>query len=197
QLADRRGECIHQACPHYQRCFIERGIRQSRDATVVVANHALTLLQPFDAEDNDDGRKALPTRFVFDEGHHLFEAADSAFSTALCGSEAAELKRWLNGEERGKKSRRRGLSRRLSLIVGDSHPLLEHMAAIREATHFLPESGWLDRVGKDMPKYSTEEFLGAVRLQVMARSDEPNSPYSPEATPHPATDALLEKATAL
>ncbi len=197
QMADRRGECIHQACPHYQRCFIERGIRQSRDATVIVANHALTLLQPFDAEDNDDGRKALPTRFVFDEGHHLFEAADSAFSVALCGSETAELKRWLNGEERGKKSRRRGLSRRLNLIVGDSHPLLEHVAAIREATHFLPESGWLDRIAKEMPKNATEEFLAAVRVQVMSRSDAPNSPYSLETTPQPATDALLEKANAL
>ena len=28
-----------------------------------------------------------PVRYVFDEGHHLFDAADSAFSAHLTGSE--------------------------------------------------------------------------------------------------------------
>ena len=26
-LADQRGECIHSACSHYQKCFIERSIK--------------------------------------------------------------------------------------------------------------------------------------------------------------------------
>ena len=29
-LADRRGECIHAACPHYHNCFIEAAIRRAR-----------------------------------------------------------------------------------------------------------------------------------------------------------------------
>ena len=31
-LTDRRGECIYSACPHYKKCFIERGIRRARRA---------------------------------------------------------------------------------------------------------------------------------------------------------------------
>ncbi|MDR3537264.1 MAG: ATP-dependent DNA helicase, partial [Acetobacteraceae bacterium] len=43
QLADRRGECIHAACPHWRRCFIEHTVRRARTAELVVANHALVM----------------------------------------------------------------------------------------------------------------------------------------------------------
>lgn len=195
QMADRRGECIHQACPHYQRCFIERGIRNSRDATVIVANHALTLAQDFDredkGEDNDDGQKFLPSRMIFDEGHHLFEAADSAFSIAFNGHETAELKRWLISDHSLKRFRRRGLSQRLISIVGDSNPLVEHIHTIREAAEFLPEPGWLDRITKAMPKNTIEEFMTAIRNHVLSHCDQPNSPYDIEAHIDPLSLDLL------
>ena len=41
----------------------------------------------------------VPTRYVFDEGHHLLEAADSAFSVRLSGREGRELRRWIVGAE--------------------------------------------------------------------------------------------------
>src|SRR3546814_1702427 len=75
-LADRRGECIYSACQHYKKCFIERSVRAARQADIVVANHALVMIQAA-MGGGDDGQ--LPARYVFDEGHHLFEAADSAF----------------------------------------------------------------------------------------------------------------------
>ena len=81
-LADRRGECIHAACPHWRRCFIEHTIRRSRTAELVVANHALVMTQAAWGGLDDN---AVPTRYVFDEGHHVFDAADSAFSAALSG----------------------------------------------------------------------------------------------------------------
>ena len=40
-LTDKRGECIYSACPHYKRCFIERSVRAGRNASIVIANHAL------------------------------------------------------------------------------------------------------------------------------------------------------------
>ncbi|MFM7688563.1 MAG: ATP-dependent DNA helicase, partial [Alphaproteobacteria bacterium] len=108
-LADRRGECIHAACPHYRKCFVEHSIRRARGASIVIANHALVMIQAA-LGGGEDGR-AL--RLVFDEGHHLFDAADSAFSADLTGVELAELRRWLLGAEGGR-SRARGLKRRLS-----------------------------------------------------------------------------------
>src|SRR5262249_35610185 len=77
-LADRRGECIHSACPHFRRCFVEKNIRKARQARIVVANHALVMTQAA-LGGRDDA--TVPTRYVFDEGHHLLEAADGAFST--------------------------------------------------------------------------------------------------------------------
>ena len=109
-LIDRRGECVHAACPHYRTCFVEMAIRASRKADLVIANHALVLTQAaFDGARTARGQKAdmesAPLkRVVFDEGHHLFDAADSAFSACLSGQETAELRRWIRGPE----GRRRG-----------------------------------------------------------------------------------------
>ena len=104
-LVDRRGECVHAACPHYRTCFVEKTIRASRRADLVIANHALVLTQAaFDGArsargQQQDGETAALKRIVFDEGHHLFDAADSAFSACLSGQEAAELRRWIRGPE--------------------------------------------------------------------------------------------------
>ena len=43
-LTDRRGECVYAGCPHYRRCFIERAERASREADIVIANHALVMV---------------------------------------------------------------------------------------------------------------------------------------------------------
>lgn len=111
-LVDRRGECVHAACPHYKTCFIEKAIRASRKADIVIANHALVLTQAaFDGARSarnlkTDVETTVLRRIVFDEGHHLFDAADSAFSACLSGQEAAELRRWIRGPEgRGRRGR--------------------------------------------------------------------------------------------
>src|SRR5579864_1414853 len=98
EVTDRRGECVYAACPHYRVCFIERAIRRSRRAPIVVANHALVIAQSArdrnrDPEDESAAEKRV--RYVFDEGHHLFDAADSGFAVHLCGREMAELRRWI------------------------------------------------------------------------------------------------------
>ena len=87
-LADRRGECIHGACPHYKRCYVEHTIRRARTAELVVANHALVMIQAAHGFVDGAGSGgldggAVPTRYVFDEGHHVFDAADSAFAVRV------------------------------------------------------------------------------------------------------------------
>ncbi|RBM09352.1 ATP-dependent DNA helicase [Novacetimonas cocois] len=147
-IADRRGECIHGACPHYQRCFVEHSIRRARTADLVIANHALVMSQAAwhaldgagtGSEDN------IPTRYVFDEGHHLMDAADSAFSTELSGLEAAELRRWLLGAE-GARSRARGLKKRLDDLVVGMPQLETPLDAALLAAHALPAPGWSARL---------------------------------------------------
>ena len=125
ELTDRRGECIYAACPHYRVCFIERGLRRARRAPIVIANHALVMAQAtrdgLRAEETDDASPERTLRYVFDEGHHLFDAADSAFSAHLSGAEISELRRWIRGPE-GRPSRARGLGERVRDLLGPRTP---------------------------------------------------------------------------
>ena len=194
-LADRRGECIYAACPHYRKCFVEKNIRQAHRADIVIANHALVMhLTSSAAQDAD-----LPGRYVFDEGHHLFSSADSAFSLHLCGSETADLRRWMLGSEQqgSGRSRLRGLRRRIEdLIQGDGAALATLDAAI-EAARALPGPDWMQRLNSDTPKGAAESFLHLVQKQVHARAKGGDGPYSLETEAKPVQDGLLEAAYAL
>jgi len=165
-IADRRGECIHGACPHYRTCFVEHTIRRARGAELVVANHALVMAQAAWGGLDDD---AVPSRYVFDEGHHLFDAADSAFSAELSGVEGAELRRWLLGAEGGR-SRARGLRRRLEDLVAGEPELETPLEAALQAARALPALGWSGRLaGDETPANPSEAFLRLARIQVLAR----------------------------
>jgi ATP-dependent DNA helicase DinG len=194
-LADRRGECIYSACPHFRKCYIERAVRRARRAHIVVANHALVMVQAA-LGGLDDGH--LPTRYVFDEGHHLFDAADNAFSASLCGVETAEVRRWLLGaESETQRSRARGLKRRCEDLLGaDPRAALALDQAVRLA-HALPAPGWHQRVADGREQGPCEYFLGLARQQVYARSADGDSPYSLECDPRPAAAGVVEAAAVL
>jgi len=194
-LADRRGECIRSACQHYKKCFVEHSIRRARTARLVVANHALVMVQAA-LGGGEDGR---PTRYVFDEGHHLFDAADSAFSAALTGVEAAELRRWLLGAEGGR-SRAKGLRARIQELAGDIPELLGPMEAALHAARCLPGGGWYARLSDAAPLVEgnpTETFLHAARQQILARAPEDDGIYTLEIDLHPVSDAVAETGAAL
>jgi ATP-dependent DNA helicase DinG len=166
-LTDRRGECVYAGCPHYRKCFIERAARASAQADLVIANHALVMVNA--ARGRDAAQR--PTRIVFDEGHHVFEAADSTFAAALTGSEAIELRRWVIGPERGSKGRRRGLSARLADVASYDDAGAEAIAAARTAAEGLPADGWLQRLAEGAPSGEIEGLLGGVRALVYARDE--------------------------
>lgn len=225
-LADRRGECIHSACPHWKRCYVEHSIRRAATANLVVANHALVMVQA--ALGGGDDGPAL--RYVFDEGHHLFDAADGAFSAELSGAEMAELRRWLLGNEGGR-GRARGLRRRLEETLAEHPALIPPLELTEHSARALPASGWWDRWaalpeaeatlaedGEELPEdprgpslpapgmprragfrdgTPAEDFLRAVRAQVLARTAEGDPLYDAECDLHPLHDDLPEAAAAL
>src|SRR3546814_11606034 len=65
------------------------------------------------------GREAgnAATRIVFDEGHHLFDAADSTFAAALIGQEQIEFRCWTIGAVGKSRGRRRGLLARVMVVA--------------------------------------------------------------------------------
>jgi ATP-dependent DNA helicase DinG len=206
-LADRRGECIHGGCPHYRRCFVEHTIRRARTADLVVANHALVMAQSAWGGIDDN---SVPTHTVFDEGHHVFDAADGAFAAILSGVETAELRRWLVGAEGGR-SRARGLRRRLEELVAGKPALEAPLDAAVLAARALPAPGWTTRLSDNGPElegiapgqpHPTERFLRELRTLVLARlaGAEPVSEMSRglmEGDLYPVPDALKEAADRL
>ena len=202
-LVDRRGECVHSGCAHYRACFIERQIRASRRADVVIANHAVVLTQAaFDRGRAARGRPgdaetAALRRIVFDEGHHLFDAADNAFAAALSGQEAAEMRRWIRGPE-GRGRRGRGLELRLEEVLGAHEDARLSLDAAVRAASALPGEGWSGRiapgVGEATPSGPIETFLAAVLEQLRARAAPSDSGM--ECAARPALDAVRESARA-
>ena len=192
-LADRRGECIHSACPHFRRCFIEKNVRAARHARLVVANHALVMAQAALGGLDD---AALPTRYVFDEGHHLLDAADAAFSVRLSGHEGRELRRWLLGAEAGR-SRARGLRRRIGDLVEADEEAEAALVEALVASRILPADFWHQRLADDKPLPGFEAFLALVRHQVLARAASGDTAYRIEAEARPPIEGLIESATRL
>ncbi len=187
-LADRRGECIYAGCAHFRKCFIEKTVRRARGADIVVANHALVMVQAAFGGLDEAG---TPTRYVFDEGHHLFDAADSAFAAELSGSEAAELRRWLLGAEAdGGASRARGLKKRAEELIGESEVAKHALGDVLHAARALPAPGWHQRLADGRPQGPTEQFLALVRQDVMGRAPDGKSPYSLQCDPRPLADGL-------
>jgi ATP-dependent DNA helicase DinG len=200
-LVDRRGECVHAGCIHYRSCFVEKAVRASKRADIVIANHALVLTQAaFDGARAARGLKGdIETttlkRIVFDEGHHLFDAADSAFAAALSGAESAELRRWIRGPE-GRGRRGRGLEARLTEVLGDRDDARRALADATRAASVLPGEGWSGRIappdGQVNPIGPVEKFLVAVMEQLRARTSP--SDVGMECAARPALELVREMA---
>ena len=175
-LTDRRGECVYAGCPHYRKCFIERASRASAQADIVIANHALVMVNA--ARGREEATR--PTRYIFDEGHQLFDAADGMFSTALTGQEAIELRRWIIGPEGKARGRRRGLAARLADVASYDGDGAAAINAAAHAAQALPSDGWLQRIAESEPFGPVEALLGAVRGLVYARSTDEEAGYGLE-----------------
>jgi len=197
-LADRRGECIHSACAHYNRCFVEKSVRRSKRADIVISNHALVMVNAAYAPPGDgQGDRRRPTRYVFDEGHHVFDAADSAFSLYLSAQESAEMRHWIRGAEDGRRGRARGLRRRLEDLIADDAAALADLEAALEAARDLPGQGWQKRISAAQPLGPAETFFMTVRQSLYTRTEDAISPYDLQAHLHPAAADVAAAATPL
>ncbi|MDE8349157.1 MAG: ATP-dependent DNA helicase [Acidocella sp.] len=200
-IADRRGECIHAACEHYARCTIEHVVRKARMADIVIANHALVMAQAVWGGLDDD---YVAARYVFDEGHHIFDAADSAFAIELSGIQMAELRRWLLGAE-GARSRAKALAQRLEDLIAADEALLRHLDAALLAAKTLPAPGWSGRLTGGLEGLQhigtnpSELFLQSLRLQARARAQDADlaGTMPVEVELYPIEDEILESARQL
>jgi len=194
RLADRRGECIYSACEHYKKCFVERTIRRARQADIVIANHALVMVQAAMGGLDDATR---PLRYVFDEGHHLFDAADGAFAAHLSGVEASDLRRWILGSEGRRGSRARGLERRVTDLLGEDVEAQNALRRLLDLSRRLPSPNWQTRLADGTVIGPAEEFLALVRIQVRARAAGEDQGFGMECDIRPLNPGLIEAADQL
>ncbi len=201
-ITDRRGECTYAACRHFRKCFIEKARVRAERAELVIANHAVVLTQAAmnvmlgDTAPSQHLDRFALSRLIFDEGHHLFDAADSAFSGHLTLREAAELRRWIRGAERSRR-RGRGLRERLGDLLGGGKEGLALLQAVEEAARGLPADGWRARVQAGAPAGAAERFLMLVREQVLARARNQMGSMELEADCHPLAPGVAEAAAGL
>jgi ATP-dependent DNA helicase DinG len=193
QLTLRHGECVYAACPHYRKCFVEKSVRRARRSPVVIANHALVMAEAA----RNQGGPGSPVRYVLDEGHHLFDAADNTFAIHVTGREGQEMRRWLRGPETRSHRRGRGLADRLGDLLSDVPEAGEWAQEAVELARDLSGDGWHTRVTQGTPNGAWEKFLAAVLGQVMARAQDPGSPYGAECEPRPLTDPVAKCAEQL
>jgi ATP-dependent DNA helicase DinG len=192
-LADQRGECIYSACDHYKKCFSENSIRNAKNASIVVANHALVMIQSAMA----GPMETLPSRYIFDEGHHLFDAADSAFAAHLTAQETRDMRRWILGNEGGGRGRARGLKRRAEDLCNGDSEAAKLLQNILDAAGQLTADSWTRRLKNAAPQGPCEEFLYAVMQQINARTQNDNTPYSLETPVHPVDTDIQVKSIKL
>jgi ATP-dependent DNA helicase DinG len=189
-LTDRRGECVYGGCPHYRRCFIERAERAGREADLVIANHALVMINAARS------RETAPQQIVFDEGHHLFDAADSTFAVCFGGQEAIEMRRWIVGPEGKSRGRRRGLAARLLDVASYDDAGAAALDQAIEAVRAFPTDGWLARLAEGSPFGPIEALLAEVRGTVYARSRAQDAGYGLETELAEPDGALVANAAA-
>ncbi len=186
QLADKRGECIYAACDHYNRCFAERSIRKSYTAPIVVANHATVMIAAATESDH------IANRYVFDEAHHLFHAADNVFCAHITGAEAHDLRRWIMGPEGGRKSRARGLKKRIENIIIDEDHIQTMVNDVIKSAMTLPPEQWMKQISDNGLKTNFEVMIAALFEQIKSRSDNAKSFYSEETSLYPLSDAVKD-----
>ena len=197
-LADRRGECIHSACRHFQKCFVEKSRQRARRADIVVANHALVMIGAAMSSLVPNAQSpGQPTRYIFDEGHHVFDAADNAFSTCFSGAEAADLRRWIRGQDGNRRSRARGIKRRLEDLLAFDDAAMADLDDAIEAARILPNTGWRQRLSEAAPEGPIEQFLYAARRVIYERVSSPESLYNLEVGLYPLDEDLSVMALGL
>jgi ATP-dependent DNA helicase DinG len=201
EINDRRGECVYAACPHYRTCFIERVIRRARHAPIVIANHALVIAQAAQDWLSNDQQDDVPperrVRYVFDEGHHLFDAADSGFAAFLSGREMVDLRRWIRGPEARARTRMRGLEERLRDIVAGDEEAQSALAECLAACGVLAGEGWMSRLHTGGVRGAGETFVAEAYRHVLARNDSADRAYAIEAGTESLDDLLIDAAQRL
>jgi ATP-dependent DNA helicase DinG len=183
-LLNRKEECLYSKCPHFKNCFIMAAKYKTKQANIVVSNHAFSLLN-----------NCLNIKYtIFDEAHHLFSTCDDVFSMDISCNSGYFLKSWIYGSNAKLQNQREtnGLKLRLNTLlksnkeVGEEEQQVDLMIASMldgfiASVSILAGAGSAERIKSHNPKDVMEEFLYQLYLHVLKNNDDLNQYYTLEA----------------
>ncbi len=162
EVRSDKDACQGDKCPHYQECFYYRARRNAADADVMIVNHALFFadLNIRIAAGNFDDTVVLPScrRVIFDEAHHLDEAATKALTTEVARRGVLALLTRLHSPRRNA-----GLLASAAAALRERGGELEAELRPRVTEHAV--------AAVEVARERTDEFFDALRAWTASRAD--------------------------
>ena len=196
----------HADCNHNKKCFVDMVVKRSMTADLVIVNHALVLSQSklgslagqTTAQTTGNGINGIDEEdstiphIIFDEGHHLFTATDSAYTIALTAKEGERLRNFIAPKESDFfDSPDSNLKQLIGDAIADDSDGLQALDDLINGTHFLVQDGWYKRLENGNPKGTMEWFLYHVGRVVYTRDENRGGSYSLECeTAHAPQDMV-------
>ncbi len=148
--------CRGARCRYFQRCFLFRERRELGTADIIITNHALVLADA--AIRREGGQSILPScaRIVFDEAHHLEDAATSHLGSSFSKKETLRLFNHLGSFSQTHEQK--GLITDLEMIISATPASPEYKAEMQEAANLLIASRLLPL--NDKLSLLEEELIG-------------------------------------
>lgn len=99
-------ECSVRRCPFYTRCFVYRARKRAAEAHLIIANHALVLVEAMNS-----GGTILPAygRLVLDEAHNLEDTATDHLSHEFSMASLTRILNRLSRKGRGRRAQTSGV----------------------------------------------------------------------------------------
>ncbi|MCX8502014.1 MAG: ATP-dependent DNA helicase, partial [Alphaproteobacteria bacterium] len=135
----------------------------------------------------------LPQRLVFDEGQHIFAAADAIFAVEFSTRTSGELRQWLLGKDDSQSRavagrRSHGLALRVEpLLHPEDQASRDLLQIILKAARELPRGLMTEERGRG----AIEELFALVRHQTLQQAEVRSEEFGLEAAKFPQIDGLV------
>ncbi|MGB1361356.1 MAG: ATP-dependent DNA helicase [Alphaproteobacteria bacterium] len=163
----------HSHCQYTDSCFVDQAIKRAPYADIVITNHAFLLFNSRVGFISESQIKHI----VFDEGHHLFDASDSAFGSFLSVSEGEFMRRFIIKNENGdllNEGGASGLKSILTDVLGSDTTAQENLDKLLEHAKILPDSHWQNRFDAGNPMGDGEKFFLELTKFIMGNTKPSN-----------------------
>lgn len=180
----------HTGCLHREKCFVDMPLKRAKYADVVITNHAFILHRAKLHLENQE--TDLIPHVVFDEGHHLFEACDSAFSTEFSAWGTYMLRRFIINKDTGDllQQSKGTLGAIIDNVYDTDNPIHTHRIALQHHAHILTDNHWQSRFTSTPPTPQGDMEYLFLRIEHYIYNNADDKGYDLEIATHDLPDDI-------